>query len=178
MVARLDPIKGHRFFIEAAANVLRRNPDTHFLLIGDGPLRSEITERLEIARLTDRVHMLGDRSDVAQLISSLDLLVLSSLHEGLPNAVMEAMAASVPVVATAVGGTRELITDGETGFLAPPADSEALAKQINFALLNRDARTRITAAARKRIEAEYGMDRMVDSVERLYDELLKTSSVV
>jgi len=173
MVARLDPIKGHRFFIEAAADVLRCNPDTHFVLIGDGPLRSEIAERLESAGLTDRVHMLGDRSDVAQLISSLDLLVLSSLHEGLPNAVMEAMAAGVPVVATAVGGTRELITDGETGFLATPADSEALAKQINFALLNGDARTRITAAARKRIEAEYGMDRMVDSVERLYDELLK-----
>lgn len=174
MVARLDPIKGHRFFIEAAARVSQSNPDTHFVLIGDGPLRSEITEAIEKARLTDRIHMLGDRSDVAQLISGLDLLVLSSLHEGLPNAVMEAMAAGVAVVATAVGGTRELITDGETGFLAPPADSEELARQIDFALLNSDIRTRMTAAARRRIETEYGMQGMVDSVERLYEELLRT----
>jgi len=174
VVARLDPIKGHRFFIDAAAEVLRGHPDTHFVLIGDGPLRSEIRERLEKARLTDRVHLLGDRSDVARLISGLDLLVLSSLHEGLPNAVMEAMAAGIPVVATAVGGTKELITDGETGFLAPPADSEALAWKINLALMKSDTRSQITAAARKRIESEYGMERMINSVERLYDELLKT----
>src|SRR5262249_26429787 len=173
MVARLDPIKGHRFFIDAVAEVLRVHPDAHFVLIGDGPLRSEIKERLEKARLRDRVHLLGDRSDVSRLISGLDLLVLSSLHEGLPNAVMEAMAAGVPVVATAVGGTKELITDGETGFLAPAADSHALARQINLALKKSDTRSQITAAARKRIEAEYGMERMVNSVERLYDELLK-----
>jgi L-malate glycosyltransferase len=177
MVARLDPIKGHRFFIEAASEVLRGHPDTHFVLIGDGPLRSEIGERLEKAQLSDRVHLLGDRSDAARLISGLDLLVLSSLHEGLPNAVLEAMAAGVPVVATAVGGTKELITDGETGFLAPPADSGALARQINLALMNRGIRSQVAAAARKRIEAEYGMERMVNSVERLYDELLKTTVI-
>jgi glycosyltransferase involved in cell wall biosynthesis len=98
--------------------------------------------------------------------------VLASLHEGSPNAVMEAMAAGVPVVATAVGGTKELITDGETGYLAPPGDPAALADRIVFALKHEGNRAEIASGARRRINAEYGMDRMVVSVERLYDELM------
>ena len=172
MVARIQPVKGHRFFIDAAAIVLRDQPNAHFVLVGDGPLRSEIENQIARLGLADRVHLLGDRSDVAQLTSGFDLLVLASLHEGSPNAVIEAMAAGVPVVATAVGGTKELIIDGETGYLAPPADSAALADRIVFALKHEDSHAVITSAARSRINAEYGMDRMVESVERLYDELM------
>jgi glycosyltransferase involved in cell wall biosynthesis len=173
MVARMQPVKGHRFFIDAAANVLREQTNAHFVLVGDGPLRSEILDQVERLGIADRVHLLGDRADVAQLVSGFDLLVLASLHEGSPNAVMEAMAAGVPVVATAVGGTKELITDGETGYLAPPADPAALADRIVFALNDADNRAELTSAARRRINTDYGMDRMVGSVERLYDELMK-----
>jgi glycosyltransferase involved in cell wall biosynthesis len=172
MVARMQPVKGHRFFLEAAATVLRARPEVHFVLVGDGPLRAELQDQIARLGIVDRVHLLGDRTDAATLIAQFDLLVLASLHEGSPNAVMEGMVASVPVVATAVGGTKELITDHETGYLAPPADSEALAARILFALGDGANRTKITTAARSRIAAAHGMQRMVDAVEQLYDELM------
>jgi glycosyltransferase involved in cell wall biosynthesis len=172
MVARLQTVKGHRFFIEAAADILQRRPDAHFVLVGDGPLRTEIENQAAELGITDRVHLLGDRADVSRLVSAFDLLVLASLHEGLPNAVMEAMAAGVPVVATAVGGTRELITDGETGYLSPSANSAALAERILFALGDEVHRDEIISAARRKITSKFGIERMVESVEALYDELM------
>src|SRR5262249_8971816 len=117
IVARLQEVKGHRFFIDAAARVLRREVDARFVLVGDGPLRTDIENQAADPGITGHVHLLGDRTDVSRLVAAFDLLVLASLHEGLPNAVMEAMAAGVPVVSTAVGGAKELISDGETGYL-------------------------------------------------------------
>ena len=172
IVARLQEVKGHRFFIEAAAEVLRSRSGAHFVLVGDGPLRTEIEQQAAELGITDHVRLLGDRSDVSRLIAGFDLLVLASLHEGLPNAVMEAMAAGVPVVATSVGGTKELIADGETGYLAPPADSSALAERILFALGDEEHREGIVSTARRRITSAFGIERMVDSVETLYDELM------
>jgi glycosyltransferase involved in cell wall biosynthesis len=173
MVARLQPVKGHRFFLEAAARVIRKEPKARFVLVGDGPLKSDIEGQAANLGLQGRLRLLGDRPDAARLAASFDLLVLSSLHEGLPNAVMEAMAAGVPVVATAVGGTKELIADGETGYLVPPADAEALSERIAFALANAADRRRVAEAARRFIGAEFGMERMVGSVEKLYDELMR-----
>lgn len=175
MVARLQEVKGHRFFIEAAARVLSSGVDAHFVLVGDGPLRSEIERQIGDLGITTRVHLLGDRTDVAQLVSAFDLLVLASLHEGLPNAVMEAMAAGVPVVATAVGGAKELVRHGDTGYLAPPADAVALAERMLFTLGDEANRRRITDGARSHIAASFGMERMVESVEKLYDELVSVT---
>jgi len=172
IAARLQPVKGHRYFLEAAATVLGNEPDAHFVLVGDGPLRPVLEKHATNLGIADRVHLLGDRTDVAQLISAFDLLVLSSLHEGLPNAVMEAMTAGVPVVATAVGGTKELITDGETGYLAAPGDSSALADRILFALRDPNS-ANVVEAASARITNTFGMERMVESVGKLYDELMK-----
>lgn len=172
MAARLQPVKGHRFFIEAAASVLREQPNAHFVLVGDGPLRREIQDQVGVLGIAERVHMLGDRTDAGQLIPAFDLLVLPSLHEGLPNAVMEAMSAGVPVVATAVGGTKELIIDGETGYLVPPGDSAALAERILFALDDPNV-SNLVAAAQARIASSFSMERMVGSVEQLYDELME-----
>jgi L-malate glycosyltransferase len=172
-VARLQPVKGHRFLIEAVAMVLRNQPDAYLVLVGDGPLRTEIEAQCAALGISNRVHLLGDRTDVTRLVSAFDLLVLASLHEGLPNAVMEAMAASVPVVATAVGGTRELIEDGVTGYLVPPANSQALADRIGFALGDQEHHAQIISAARRRVTSAFGIERMVESVEALYDELME-----
>jgi len=172
-VARLQPVKGHRYLIEAAATVLRERPDVHFVLIGDGPLRNEIEMQCGRLGISDRVHLLGDRSDVALLLPAFDLLVLASLHEGLPNAVMEAMAARVPVVATAVGGTKELIEDGVTGYLVAPGDSKSLADRIGFALGDQEHRALMVSAAHHRVTEAFGIERMVESVEALYDELME-----
>lgn len=171
IVARLQAVKGHRFFINAASEVLRSRTDAHFVLVGDGPLRTEIERQAFELGITDRVHLVGDRTNVSRLVAAFDLLVLASLHEGLPNAVMEAMAAGVPVVATAVGGTKELITDSETGYLAPPSNSAALAERILFALGDESHRDEIVSAARRKITSAFGIERMVESVEALYDEI-------
>jgi glycosyltransferase involved in cell wall biosynthesis len=171
IVARLQPVKGHRYFIEAASRVAAVEPNAHFLLVGDGALRREIEEQAARLGVRDRVHLLGERDDAALIPAGFDVAVLASLSEGLPNAVMEAMAAGAPVVATAVGGTTELVIDGETGFLAAPADSEALAQRIFDALRNPERSARIAAQGRERVLSRFGLRRMVESVERLYDEM-------
>src|SRR5215813_1752918 len=171
LVARLQPVKGHRYFIEAASRIAAAEPKAHFLLVGDGALRREIEEQAARLGVNDRVHLLGDRNDAALVPAGFDVAVLASLHEGLPNAVMEAMAAGAPVVATAVGGTTELIIDGATGFLVPPADADAMARRILDALRNPEWSARMAAQGRRRALNQFGMRRMVESVERLYDEM-------
>jgi glycosyltransferase involved in cell wall biosynthesis len=171
LVARLDPVKGHRYFVEAASLVAAVEPEAHFLLVGDGSLRREIEEQAARLGVGARVHLLGDRRDAALIAAGFDVAVSSSLSEGLPNAVMEAMAAGAPVVATAVGGTAELVIDGATGFLVPPADADALARRILDALRNPESSARMAAQGRRRILGQFGMRRMVESVERLYDEI-------
>jgi glycosyltransferase involved in cell wall biosynthesis len=172
LVARLQPVKGHRYFIEAASRIAAVEPKAHFLLVGDGALRREIEEQAARLGAGDRVHLLGARSDAALIAAGFDVAVLASLHEGLPNAVMEAMAAGAPVVATAVGGTAELVIDGATGFLAPPADADALAQRILDTLQNPELSARMAAQGRRRVLMQFSMRRMVESVERLYEEIV------
>src|SRR5262247_2174849 len=170
LVARLQPVKGHRYFIEAAGRIAAVEPKAHFLLVGDGALRREIEEQAARVGVNDRIHLLGARNDAALIAAGFDVAVSASLSEGLPNAVMEAMAAGAPVVATAVGGTPELVIDDDTGFLVPPADADALARRILDALQNPEWSARRAAQGRRRVLDLFSMRRMVESVERLYDE--------
>jgi len=178
VVARLQPVKGHRYFVEAASRIADVEPKAHFLLVGDGALRREIEEQAARLGVNDRVHLLGDRRDAALIAAGFDVAVSASLSEGLPNAVMEAMAAGAPVVATAVGGTAELVIDGATGFLAPPADAEALAQRILDALRNPECSARMAVQGRRRIHGQFSMRLMVESVERLYDEMMRLQTPI
>lgn len=171
-VSRLHPVKGHQHLLAAAALVLREVPQAHFVLVGDGPLRSEIEGQIQQLKLGQCVHLLGDRGDAAQLAAGFDVAVLASLHEGLPNTVLEAMAAGTPVVATAVGGVPELIRAGETGYLAPPGDAAGLAERIARALAEGREGSRIGQRGRECALSVCDMGLMVRSFERLYDELL------
>jgi glycosyltransferase involved in cell wall biosynthesis len=129
-VGRLSPEKAHAHLIEAAALMHDGGVDAHFALVGDGP-ESERLARAAAARgLRERVHLMGHRSGVAALLRGADCFALPSLTEGLPNAVLEAMAMGLPVVATAVGGVPELVADGETGTLVPPAAPSAMANAL------------------------------------------------
>ena len=172
ILARLQPVKGHRLFIEAASLLARHDRPVHFILIGDGPLRSEIQAQAVNLGIDDRVHFLGERTDGRLLISSVDLAVMSSLHEGLPNALMEAMAAGVPVVATAVGGITELVSHRETGYLVPPGDARALAHQMMVALRDSETSSAIALQGKSKMIERFGMRRMIDSVQSLYDDIL------
>lgn len=126
-IARLEPQKGHRSLVSAFGKVHAQHADTRLALVGDGPLRGELRAHVAALGLGTRVELLGRRGDVPALLAACDALVLASRWEGTPNVVMEAMASGRPVVATAVGGTEELVVHGKHGFLCPAEDAAALA---------------------------------------------------
>jgi L-malate glycosyltransferase len=173
-VANLRPVKGHCFLLEAAALVIREIPEAHFIFVGEGELRSELESQAKLLGISNHVHLMGHRPDAARLQTAFDLSVLTSLHEGLPNSIMEAMAAGVPVLATAVGGIPELIIHRETGYLVSAGDVANIAQGITTALRNERESASIAARGHHYVTTKFGMNRMVNEVEDLYDELAKT----
>jgi glycosyltransferase involved in cell wall biosynthesis len=172
-VARLHPQKGHNYLVEAIPRILRDFPQARFLFVGEGGLRDELTRQVKKADLGEYVHFLGVRQDVPQLLAISDLFVLSSLWEGLPNSVLEAMAAGVPVIATNVDGTPEIINDGDVGILIPPADPSALAQAICRLLKDKPLRVSIAKAARERVERKFSRDANTTAFIDLYQRLLE-----
>ena len=174
-VGRLDPQKGLDRLLQAADQVVRRCPTWHLALAGDGPLRAELTALVEVgglAGVADRVHWLGRRDDVPGLLKAADYLVLPSLWEGMPNVVLEAMAAGLPVVATAVEGTEDLVVPGETGWLVPPGRCGPLAAALVEAATAADRRRAFGRAGRARVEVGFTPDRVVAAYERLWAGVL------
>lgn len=166
-VARLDPQKGHRHLLAAAAEV----PEAVFALAGDGPERPALERLADRLSIRDRIRFLGERSDVADLLAACDVFVLPSLYEGLPISVLEAMAAERPVIATAIGGTEEVVIDGESGLLVPPAEPEAMASALRRLLEDAGLRARLAAAGRARVTTEFSAREMVRRVTELYELL-------
>ena len=176
-VGRLDPQKGLDTLLEAAALVARTRPDWHLAMVGDGPLRSSLLERADDRpELTGRVHWLGRRDDVPGLLKTADLLVLPSLWEGMPNVVLEAMAAALPVVATAVEGTEDLVIPGQTGRLVPPGQPKPLAEALIEAAADKALRLRFGQGGRSRVEAEFTPERVVAAYEGLWARVLGLTS--
>jgi glycosyltransferase involved in cell wall biosynthesis len=165
-VARLAEQKGHRDLLAAAPRVLERHPDVRFVVAGEGELRAEL-EQLA-APLGDRFELLGERSDVPDLLASFEVFAFPSHFEGLCLAVIEAQAAGVPVVATPVGGIRETVIEGETGFLVPVGDPQALAERISWCLDHADEAQRVAVEARTRVAAQFDVERMVAETLALY----------
>lgn len=133
-IGRLTAQKGYSTLLEAAAHVRAELPNAHLLIVGEGELRAELERQADKLGLADRAHLTGPRQDVDELLPAFDLFVSSSLWEGLPTVILESMAAGVPVVATDVSGTRELVRHGVTGLLVPPGDAAALAEAMLQAL--------------------------------------------
>jgi starch synthase (maltosyl-transferring) len=172
-IGRLDVQKGVADLLDAAEWVIARRPDWHLVLAGDGPARPGLLARIAARPgLAERVHWLGRRDDVPALLATADVLVLASHWEGMPNVVLEAMAARRPVVATAVEGSEDLVTPGQTGWLVPPRDPAALGQALLEAALDPESRRRYGAAGRARVEAEFSLERMVIAYERLWAGLL------
>ncbi len=167
IVGRMVPVKDHKSFVEAARLLPER---TRIVFIGGGELEAPVRAQIESAGLTARSHFLGWQRDVHRLYADLDALVLSSVNEGTPVALIEAMAAGVPVAATRVGGVADLLKDGARGELAPPSDPPALAAAIERAL-SPAARAR-AEKIRAEIVTEYGGERLCRDLADLYDALL------
>jgi glycosyltransferase involved in cell wall biosynthesis len=171
-VANLIYYKGHDFFLQASQEIKRKYPEVKILLIGEGPLRPGLENLTRRLGLEEDVLFLGSRQDIPQLLALMDVAVLPSLEEGFPNAVLEAMAAAKPVVATRVGGVPEAVVHGETGLLVPPRDPEALADAI-LELLGDPQRAReMGRTGRARVVKEFGLDRMIREMARLYEDLI------
>lgn len=172
IVGRIFPIKNHRLFLQAAQRVARKETKTRFVIVGEGVLLEEMTALARELGLGERVFFTGWRRDLPRIYADLDALVVSSHNEGTPVAAIEAMAAGCPVVGTRVGGMPDLVTDGETGILVPPGDSEALAGRLLDVLNDRELARCLGEQSAGRVLERYGIQRLVADVERLYDALL------
>ena len=167
-LASFRPCKGHRVLLDAAALLARDGLPVTLVLVGEGGDRASIEERA--AELALKALFLGERDDVSELLAVADVAVLPSFEEGLSNAVLEAMAAGCPVVATDVGGNAEAL--GETGLLVPPRDASALAAGIAAVLRDRERAADLAAAARERAQREFSVDTMVERHIGLYESLI------
>ncbi|WP_437539288.1 glycosyltransferase [Sorangium sp. So ce726] len=164
--------KGLRYLLEAAPEVLRRAPEARFVIAGDGPLRPELEQRARDAGLGDRVIFPGYRSDVPELVSAFDTYVLPSLWEGLPLALLEALALGKPIVASRVGGVPEIIEHGVDGFLVPSKDPGALVEHLTRVALDGELRERARARGPAKFTEQFSLEAMVDAHVRLFDELI------
>jgi glycosyltransferase involved in cell wall biosynthesis len=173
-VGRLDPQKGISILLDAMRELSRdsRFEGTHLLLAGEGPLRGEIEVFARENRLEDRVHLLGRRNDVPALMKAADCLVLPSLWEGMPNVVLEAMAAGLPVVATAVEGTSELVQCGETGLLVPAGDVRGLLAGIVQVLSDAEFAQGIARSAQVTVRKRFAWEAVAGAYGSLYRELI------
>lgn len=165
------PVKDFPMLIEAVARVIPRAPHARLVLIGDGPSKGEIEGAIDRLGLKPHVHFLGMRSDVGDLLPLLDLFVLSSLSEGVSLAILEAMAAGVPVVATRVGGNREIICEGETGILVSPRSPDETAAAILSFIQDKDRRREVGRRGEGRVRNLFAVDKMARGYEKLYSEI-------
>jgi len=166
-------VKGHALLIEAAPTVIGLFPMTRFALIGDGSLRAEFERRVRELGLAENFIFLGRRSDVPELLACCDLAILTSRSEGLPNAVLEYLAAGLPTVATQVGGNGDILQDGRTGLLIPPQNARALAQAILNVLENPALADRLGHAGREHVRANFSFERLTGETTELYRELLQ-----
>jgi glycosyltransferase involved in cell wall biosynthesis len=160
--------KDYRTLLDALALLDRRGRSFRAVLVGEGKERSALERHTQELGLSGRVRFLGERPDVERLLPGMDVFVLSSREEGIPNALLEAMAAARPAVATAVGGTPEVLEDGKTGWLVPPGDPTALAAALEAALSDRAEAARRGAAAQRATRERMSIDVMVDRHQRFY----------
>jgi glycosyltransferase involved in cell wall biosynthesis len=171
-VGRLDPQKAPAQLLEAAAELFADHADLHLVMVGDGPLASELREWTRARNFESRIHFVGRQENIAALMRAADLLVLPSQWEGLPNVVLEAMAAGTPVVATAVEGVRDLLGEGKFGVVVPLNGEPRLSGAIRAALRQNERGYEAAQAAQRLVREKFTWPLVVAEYERLYAEIL------
>lgn len=166
-----SPQKNIPLFLKSARGISSQLPNVKFLIVGGGKLLDEMKNLSNNLAISDKVYFVGEREDIPDILNLLDVFVLSSYKEGLPNVIMEAMAAGKPVVATDVGGIPELVVDGETGFLVPSNNVEKLSQAVIRLLENPKVAERMGEKGKERISTFFLVDRMVRETENLYSSL-------
>jgi glycosyltransferase involved in cell wall biosynthesis len=171
-VGNLTPKKGHTFLLTAVARITARHPGARFLIVGQGPLADSLRAEAARLELNGTLAFAGFRADAVRLLAASDLFVLSSLFEGLPVTLLEAMALGKPSVVTRVGGIPE-VTDESSSVLVEPGDADALAGAIGALLEAPARRNQMGETARERARARYGVPQMVKAIEQVYSDLLQ-----
>jgi len=171
-VGRLSEIKRQDLMIRAFAEAIRRVPDAHLLLVGDGPLRESLQTLADELGLSRRVHLVGYQDRPERYLQVMDIFALTSRSEGMPLAVLEAWAAARPVVASRVGGLPEMVEDGRTGILVPSGDQTALANTLIALATNPELRRQMGGAGRHEVESRFDVGTMAENYARHYRELL------
>jgi glycosyltransferase involved in cell wall biosynthesis len=172
-VGRLTAVKGHEHFLAGAQRLLRHRRDLRFVIVGDGPLLNDLKGKARDLNIADHVTFLGHRDDTYDLMGTMDIFVLPSLHEGIPMVILEAMALARPIVASRVGGIPEVITDFVHGLLIPAADPEELAEGCRKFLDDRCLAERCGKAGQLRVQEEFSAESMAAKVAALYFELVE-----
>jgi glycosyltransferase involved in cell wall biosynthesis len=173
VVGRLEPQKGHAYLLEAWPSVLAEFPDARLLIVGDGSLRSRLQTRAHELAVADRIIFAGFRADVPRVLDAIDVLCLPSLYEGMPLTAIEASAMARPVVATNVDGTPEVVRDGHSGRLVPPADPAALARALCDVLRDPEQARRMGQAGRELVLERFDLGRQVEATARVYRSLAR-----
>jgi glycosyltransferase involved in cell wall biosynthesis len=166
---RFSREKGQRFFVAAAGDALKSNAKLRFVLFGDGPDYADLSASIAAAGLTDSIRCPGHEKNLIGCLKGADILVNPSLSEGLPNIVLEGMAVGVPVIATAVGGVPEMLTDRQNGLLVPAADSKALSAALQSLAADRDLQKQVTHAAARTIKETFSFQQQFADIAAVYD---------
>jgi glycosyltransferase involved in cell wall biosynthesis len=173
LIGRLSWEKGVDIFLRAVARVLVEFPGARFVVVGEGPDKDKLEQLVDELKIRESVSMLGRRDDMPSVYASLDVMVSASRQEGLPMAILEGMASSLPLVAAGVGELPTVVLDGRTGVLVPAGDPDSLATKIVDLLRDRAMRERLGAAARRRVEEEYSAARMTNDYLCVYAEAIE-----
>lgn len=178
IVAHLADHKGHRYLIRATKILKDIAPKVKVIIVGEGPLRMELDRLAKDVQVEDIVFFLGFRKDVPQILSSLDLFVLSSYLEGMGSSLLDAMACRLPVVATRVGGIPEVVIQGETGFLVPPRRAESLAQAIFKLYTDRELAERLGQKGYQVVHRKYSAESMAQKIIRIYERTARKKGVL
>lgn len=174
MTANLNPVKDPWCLMKAALKILKVYPYIRFILVGDGPLRSELEKYCKGKGILDKILFVGSVVDAIPFLKAFDIGVLTSISEGFSNSILEYMAMGLPVIATNVGGNKESILDGRTGFLIPPGDYGVLADRITKLMHDTVLRRNYSREARIRVEELFHLDKMVENYQRFYMSLFNS----
>ncbi|MBU1185840.1 MAG: glycosyltransferase family 4 protein [Acidobacteria bacterium] len=177
IVAHLADHKGHKYLIKATSIIKEKAPRIKVIIVGDGPLKMELTRQVAANGVVDMVFFLGFREDIPQILSSLDQFVLSSHLEGMGSSLLDAMASRLPIVATRVGGIPDVITHEETGLLVPSKNPEKLAAAILRLMEDGDLSARLGEEGYRTVHRKYSAEAMAGKVISLYERLAKTKGV-
>jgi glycosyltransferase involved in cell wall biosynthesis len=178
IVARLHPSKGHATFLKAARLISQAMPQTRFAIVGDGPSRSDLEDLTQELGITSKVTFFGNQREVGSFFSAFDITCLCSTDlEGCSNSILEAMALGKPVVATDVGGNREIVQQDETGLLVPCQNYQALFNTVTQCLNQPDWAQAIGRRAQEVVFTRFSQERMVHEYQSLYEDVIKNRGI-